>query len=103
MASRWFGSGSPRTRASTPSAPTTPNGGSGVRVAILAGGASSRMGGRPKGLLEVGGERILDRLIRIAREAFGRDPILVSNAPDAASWRPDLRPVPDLRPASGPL
>jgi molybdopterin-guanine dinucleotide biosynthesis protein A len=61
------------------------------------------MGGRAKGLLELGGERILDRLIRVAREAFGTDPLLVANAPDAVRWRADLAPVADVRPRTGPL
>jgi molybdopterin-guanine dinucleotide biosynthesis protein A len=30
-------------------------------------------------------------------------PLLVANAPDAASWRPDLRVVPDVRPGLGAL
>ena len=59
--------------------------------AILAGGASSRMGGAPKGLLEVGGRRILDRLVDTFLEAFGTLPLLVANAPEAPGWRSDLR------------
>ena len=59
------------------------------------------MGGAPKGLLEVGGRRILDRLVDTFQEALGNLPLLVANAPDAASWRPDLRVVPDVRPGMG--
>ncbi|MDQ5839789.1 MAG: NTP transferase domain-containing protein, partial [Chloroflexota bacterium] len=36
-----------------------------VRGAILAGGGATRFGGKPKGLELVGGERILDRLVRV--------------------------------------
>ena len=68
-----------------------------MRGAILAGGASSRLGGVPKGLLEVAGIRILDRVVVALVEAFGELPLLVANAADAASWRPDLETVPDRR------
>ncbi|HEV8150421.1 MAG TPA: molybdenum cofactor guanylyltransferase [Gemmatimonadales bacterium] len=69
-----------------------------VGGAIIAGGAATRMGGAPKGLLEVGGKRILDRLVEVFVDALGMLPLLVANAPDAASWRPDLRVVGDQRP-----
>jgi molybdopterin-guanine dinucleotide biosynthesis protein A len=75
----------------------------GVRGAILAGGGATRFGGHPKGLETVGGERILDRLVRVMTAAFGGPPLLVANAPDAASWRRDLRVVPDVRPGLGAL
>jgi molybdopterin-guanine dinucleotide biosynthesis protein A len=74
-----------------------------VAGAILAGGGATRFGGKPKGLEVVGGERILDRLERTMREALGRPPLLVANAPDARAWRPDLRVTPDLRPGLGSL
>jgi molybdopterin-guanine dinucleotide biosynthesis protein A len=77
--------------------------GSVIRGAILAGGEASRFGGRPKGLEEVGGERILDRLERILHAALGEPPILVANAAGAADWRPDLLTVPDVRPGLGSL
>jgi molybdopterin-guanine dinucleotide biosynthesis protein A len=51
----------------------------------------------------VGGERILDRLVRVMTAAFGGPPLLVANAPDASRWRPDLRVVPDVRPGLGAL
>jgi molybdopterin-guanine dinucleotide biosynthesis protein A len=74
-----------------------------VQGAILAGGGATRMGGAPKGLLEVGGRRILDRLVDAFQEALGNLPLLVANAPDASRWRSDLRVVPDLRPGAGSL
>jgi molybdopterin-guanine dinucleotide biosynthesis protein A len=61
------------------------------------------MGGVAKGLLEVGGRRILDRLVDAFREAQGELPLLVANAPDATRWRDDLRVVSDLRPGAGSL
>jgi molybdopterin-guanine dinucleotide biosynthesis protein A len=71
--------------------------------AILAGGSARRLGGVPKGLLTVGGQRILDRLVATFEEAIGSLPLLVANAPEAADWRPDLRVVADRRPGSGTL
>lgn len=70
---------------------------------MLAGGAASRYGGRPKGLLEVGGRRILDRVIDTVRAVTGAPPLLVANAADAAAWRPDLKTVPDARAGFGSL
>ena len=74
-----------------------------MRGAILAGGGATRFGGKPKGLEQIGGERILDRLARVLALALGEPPLLVANAPDAASWRPDLRTVADVRPGFGAL
>src|SRR3954471_22434314 len=74
-----------------------------VKGAILAGGGATRFGGKPKGLEVVGGERILDRLVRVMTEALGELPLLVANAPEAPSWRPDLRTVADVRPGLGAL
>ncbi len=74
-----------------------------VRGAILAGGGATRFSGKPKGLELVGGERILDRLVRTLDEALGEPPLLVANAPDAGAWRPDLRTVSDVRPGLGAL
>jgi molybdopterin-guanine dinucleotide biosynthesis protein A len=62
-----------------------------VQSAILAGGLASRFEGRPKGLELVAGQRILDRLVETCIAAFGKDPLLVANAPEAATWRPGLR------------
>jgi molybdopterin-guanine dinucleotide biosynthesis protein A len=75
----------------------------GVRGAILAGGGATRFGGKPKGLELVGGERILDRLVRVMEAALGEPPLLVANAGDAPAWRPDLRTVGDARPGCGAL
>jgi molybdopterin-guanine dinucleotide biosynthesis protein A len=61
------------------------------------------MEGRPKGLLTVGGVRILDRLVEAFLEAQGALPLLVANAPDASTWRRDLRVVADRRTGAGTL
>jgi molybdopterin-guanine dinucleotide biosynthesis protein A len=49
----------------------------------------------------VGGERILDRLVRTFESALGELPLLVANAAEAISWRGDLRIVSDVRPGFG--
>jgi molybdopterin-guanine dinucleotide biosynthesis protein A len=70
---------------------------------VLAGGTARRFDGRPKGLLALGGHRILDRVTDAVTAAVGAPPLLVANAPDAATWRPDLACTPDLRPGLGSL
>jgi molybdopterin-guanine dinucleotide biosynthesis protein A len=72
-----------------------------MRGAVLAGGAARRYGGRPKGLFEVGGRRILDRVVEAVAAVTGSPPLLIANAPDAADWRPDLATIPDARPGFG--
>ena len=74
-----------------------------MRGAILAGGGATRFGGRPKGLEAVGGERILDRLVRSFIDALGVAPLLVANDPGAGSWRDDLRVTADVQPGQGSL
>ena len=70
---------------------------------MLAGGAARRYGGTPKGLLTVGNRRILDRVVDAVQAVTGERPLLIANAPDAASWRPDLETLPDVRPGLGTL
>ncbi len=74
-----------------------------MQGAIIAGGEARRYEGVPKGLLRVGGERILDRLVAAFTAALGAAPLLVANAPDAPDWHPGLRVVRDLRPGTGAL
>ena len=74
-----------------------------MRGAVLAGGAARRYGGRPKGLFAVGGQRILDRVVSAVGAVTGAPPLLIANDPDAASWRPDLRTIPDARRGLGSL
>lgn len=74
-----------------------------MRGAVLAGGAARRYGGTAKGLAPVGGERILDRVVTTLEHVTGALPLLVANAPDASSWRPDLKTLPDVRPGFGSL
>ncbi len=74
-----------------------------MRGAVLAGGGARRYGGLPKGLLTVGARRILDHVVGAVQAATAAPPLVIANAPDAASWRPDLRTIPDSRPGCGSL
>jgi len=71
-----------------------------IAVAIVAGGASSRFGGTPKGLERVGGRRIIDRVIDAAR-GVASELLLVANSPDATRWASGVRVVSDVRPERG--
>ena len=70
---------------------------------MIAGGQAVRYGGTPKGLLEVGGRRILDRVTGALTDALGAPPALIANAPDATGWVPGLAVVPDVVPGIGSL
>ncbi len=74
-----------------------------TRGAILAGGVASRFGGGAKGLETVGGERILDRAIRVVQQAVGEPPLLVANADDATDWLDGAVVAKDLIPNCGAL
>lgn len=52
-----------------------------VTGAVIAGGASSRFGS-PKALAEVGGVRVVDRVIRALRAIVGDDIVAIVNDPD---------------------
>ena len=69
---------------------------------VLAGGRASRFDGRAKGLERVGGRRIVDRVAHALRQVTD-DLLLVATHPDAASWLPGVRTVPDMVPNAGPL
>jgi len=73
-----------------------------LSVAVVAGGASSRFGGIPKGLEMVGGRRIVDRVIDAARHVAS-EVFLISNSADAPMWTPDVRVVNDVRPERGSI
>jgi molybdenum cofactor guanylyltransferase len=74
-----------------------------MRGAVLAGGAARRYGGHPKGLVELAGQRIVDRVVAAVEAVTGEPPLLIANAPDGPGWRPDLRTIPDVRPGCGSL
>lgn len=69
---------------------------------LLAGGGSSRYGGRPKGLERVNGERIIDRVAAALRAATD-DLLLIANAPEASDWIRDVPTRPDVRTGEGAL
>lgn len=69
---------------------------------ILAGGAASRYGGRPKGLERVGDERVIDRVARALAEVTDSQ-LLIANDPEAAAWLPNVRVASDVRPHCGSL
>jgi molybdopterin-guanine dinucleotide biosynthesis protein A len=68
--------------------------------AILAGGSASRFGGTHKGLLEVGGRRIIDRVAAALRPVVS-ELLLVSGSDDAAQWLPGARVVHDVLTGGG--
>lgn len=72
-----------------------------VTGVIQAGGKSTRMGGEPKALMEVGGVRIIDRVVRILREVT--DDVLIVSGTPALYASLGLPMVPDVFPDAGPL
>ena len=74
-----------------------------MRGAVIAGGAATRYGGEPKGLVTVGGRRVLDRVVDALAEATGELPVLIANDPAAAGWRPGLAVHADVEPGLGSL
>jgi molybdenum cofactor guanylyltransferase len=64
-----------------------------VKGAVLAGGAATRFGGKPKGL-----ERVVDRVIRCLQAATGERPMVICNNEHAPEWFPGLRVVSDIQP-----
>ena len=69
---------------------------------ILAGGAASRYGGRPKGLERVGGRRVIDRVADALRDAAD-DLLLIANDPASREWLPGVPTATDVRMNSGSL
>ena len=67
---------------------------------IQAGGKSTRMG-RNKAFLEIGGKRLIDRLVDGLRQIFP-EIIIVTNTPDMYDYL-GVRVVPDLIPGKGSL
>ncbi|MBX5482622.1 MAG: molybdenum cofactor guanylyltransferase [Myxococcaceae bacterium] len=71
----------------------------GVTLAVLAGGRGTRLGGVAKGLIEVGGVPILERLL-LALGPITEDVLLVTDDPSPYA-RFGLRAVPDEQPGHG--
>jgi len=70
-------------------------------VAILAGGRAHRLGGVIKPLLDIGGQRIIDRQMAVLRPLFDQL-ILITNDPGPFAGL-GIPLVPDRRPGLGPL
>lgn len=73
-----------------------------VTGVILAGGLASRYGGAAKGLVRVGGARIVDR-VAAALAAAADDLLLIANDPSAEAWLPGVRRAADVMPGQGSL
>jgi molybdopterin-guanine dinucleotide biosynthesis protein A len=71
-----------------------------VDAAILAGGRGERLGGQPKGLLEIGGRTVIARQIE-ALSPLVREVLLVGG--DAYADVAGVRRVADRQPGRGPL
>ena len=72
-----------------------------VTGVIQAGGKSTRMGGQPKALMELGGRRIIDRVVDVMRAATD-DLLIVTNTPELYASLA-LPMVPDVFPDHGSL
>lgn len=72
-----------------------------VTPIVVAGGAGTRLGGVNKALLQIGGRRVVDRLLDALRP-LGEPIVLVSND-DRLLGIPGTRVVPDVEPGAGAL
>lgn len=72
-----------------------------VIAVIQAGGKSTRMGGEPKALLDVGGRPIIERIVDVLAPVLGA-PLVVTNTPEVYAFL-GLRMVPDVYPDAGSL
>jgi len=72
-----------------------------VTGVIQAGGKSTRMGGEPKALLELGGRRIIERVLDAVRPVVD-DVLIVTNTPDLYDFL-GVPMVPDVYPDHGSL
>src|SRR5688572_17543556 len=72
-----------------------------VTGVVQAGGKSTRMGGMPKALMELGGRRIIERAVAVVREVVD-DVLVVTNTPELYRFL-GLPMVPDVFPDHGSL
>ncbi len=68
---------------------------------IQAGGKSTRMGGESKALIELGGRRIIERIVEVLGSVLS-DLLIVTNTPEPYGFL-GLPTVPDMFPDHGPL
>jgi molybdenum cofactor guanylyltransferase len=72
-----------------------------VSAVVLAGGRATRLGGANKALLEIGGKRIIDRVLDALRPMTDQI-VLVGHLVDRLDV-PDVQLVPDARPGAGSM
>ena len=72
-----------------------------VTGVIQAGGKSTRMGGNPKALIELGGKRIIERIVEVLSQVLP-DLLIVTNTPELYAFL-GLPMVPDVFPEHGSL
>ena len=72
-----------------------------VTGVIQAGGKSTRMGGEPKALMELGGKRIIERIVDVVCSELS-DLLIVTNTPELYAFL-GLPMVPDVFPDHGSL
>jgi molybdopterin-guanine dinucleotide biosynthesis protein A len=72
-----------------------------VTGVIQAGGKSTRMGGEPKALIELGGRRLIERVAAVVRQVAD-DLLIVTNTPGLYQFL-DVPMVPDAFPDHGSL
>jgi FdhD protein len=72
-----------------------------VTGVVQAGGKSTRMGGEPKALVDLGGRRLIERVVTVVREVVD-DVLVVTNTPDLYRFL-GLPMVPDAFPDHGSL
>ncbi len=68
---------------------------------ILAGGKANRMGGINKAFIEIGGERLIDRTLRVYRSLF--EEVIISTNSPLEYLEFDARIVTDIHRGKGPL
>lgn len=65
-----------------------------VTGVVQAGGKSTRMGGAPKALVQLGGRRLIERVVDVVREVVD-DVLVVTNTPELYAFL-GVRMVPDV-------
>jgi molybdopterin-guanine dinucleotide biosynthesis protein A len=73
-----------------------------VTAVVLAGGRGTRLGGVNKALLEIGGRRVIDRLLEAVRP-IAIDPIVLVNNDGSLDQLAGTRVVGDVEPGAGAL
>jgi len=72
-----------------------------VSAVVLAGGRATRLGGTNKALLEIGGKRIIDRVLEALRPLSDQI-VMVGHLVEGLDF-PDVEVVPDTHPGAGSM